>query len=58
VQEALYLADRVAIMSPRPGRILMEVEVPIERPRARRETITSADFAHLERIALDALEAA
>jgi hypothetical protein len=32
--------------------------VPIERPRARRETITSADFAHLERIALDALEAA
>jgi ABC-type nitrate/sulfonate/bicarbonate transport system ATPase subunit len=58
VQEALYLADRVAIMSPRPGRIVMELEVPIERPRPRRETITSADFAHLERLALDALEAA
>jgi NitT/TauT family transport system ATP-binding protein len=58
VQEALYLADRVAVMSPRPGRIVMELDVPIERPRPRRETVTSADFAHLERLALDALEAA
>src|SRR3954469_7756240 len=58
VQEALYLADRVAIMSPRPGRIVMELEVAIERPRPRRDTITSADFAALERLALDALEGA
>jgi NitT/TauT family transport system ATP-binding protein len=56
VQEAIYLADRVAIMSPRPGRIVAEIEVPIERPRPRRETITSPDFGHLERLALDALE--
>jgi NitT/TauT family transport system ATP-binding protein len=58
VQEALYLANRVAIMSPRPGRIVAEIEVPFERPRPRRETVTSGDFAHLERIALDALETA
>ena len=58
VQEALYLADRVAIMSPRPGRIVAEIAVPIERPRPRRETITSRDFAALERLALDALEPA
>jgi NitT/TauT family transport system ATP-binding protein len=56
VQEALYLADRVAIMSPRPGRIVAEIAVPMERPRPRRDTITSADFAALERLALDALE--
>jgi NitT/TauT family transport system ATP-binding protein len=58
VQEALYLADRVAIMSPRPGRIVAELAVPLERPRPRRATITSPDFAALERVALDALEGA
>ena len=56
VQEALYLADRVAIMSPRPGRIVAEIAVPFDRPRPRRATITSADFAALEGLALDALE--
>ena len=56
VQEAIYLADRVAIISPRPGRVVAEIEVPIERPRPRRATITSADFAALERLALDVLE--
>ncbi|MEA2495104.1 MAG: hypothetical protein QOJ29_3015 [Thermoleophilaceae bacterium] len=56
VLEALYLADRVAIMSPRPGQIVAEIEVPFERPRPRRATITSTDFAALEELALAALE--
>jgi len=56
VQEALYLADRVAIMSPRPGRVIAQIEVPFARPRPRRETITSPDFAALEKLALEALE--
>src|SRR3954453_16349251 len=55
VLEALYLADRVAVMSPRPGRIVAELEVPIERPRPRRETITSPEFAALKEQALEAL---
>lgn len=35
VDEALFLADRVVIMSPSPGRIKAELNVPFERPRDR-----------------------
>jgi NitT/TauT family transport system ATP-binding protein len=33
VEEALYLSDRVVVLSARPGRILEEVPVPFGRPR-------------------------
>lgn len=33
VTEAVYLADRVLVMSPRPGRLVAEVAVPFEHPR-------------------------
>jgi len=34
VEEAVYLADRVIVMSPRPGRIIGEVKIDIPRPRS------------------------
>src|SRR3954452_16018660 len=55
VQEAIYLADRVAVMSPRPGRIVAELPVDLPRPRARRETVTSEGFMAVEQKALEAL---
>lgn len=33
VREAAYLADRILVMSPRPGQIIADLDVPFERPR-------------------------
>jgi NitT/TauT family transport system ATP-binding protein len=55
VEEALYLADRVAVMSPRPGRVVAELDVDMPRPRPRRETVTDPAFVELKEEALEAL---
>jgi NitT/TauT family transport system ATP-binding protein len=43
VQEAVRLGDRVVVLSSRPGRVVAEFDVPIERPRR----IDSAPVAEL-----------
>lgn len=35
VEEAVFMADRVVVMSPRPGKIVGEVKIDIPRPRVR-----------------------
>lgn len=46
ISEAVFLADRVAIMSPRPGRIYGELPIPLPRPRTA-ALLGSASFAAL-----------
>ncbi len=54
IDEALYLADRVAIMCARPGRIVEIVPVDLPRPR----DLTSPAFNDLRRRASQVLEGA
>jgi ABC-type nitrate/sulfonate/bicarbonate transport system ATPase subunit len=35
VEEAVLLADRIVLLSPRPGRVVATLDVPLERPRHR-----------------------
>ena len=55
VTEALLLADRVAVLSPRPGRVVTELCIDLPRPRVRRELVGDPAFAEFERRALEAL---
>src|SRR6059058_1536936 len=41
VEEALVLADRVVILSPRPGHVISKLRVDFTRPRMRRELVVS-----------------
>jgi ABC-type nitrate/sulfonate/bicarbonate transport system ATPase subunit len=44
VEEALYIADRTLVLSPRPGRVLAAEPAPPRAP-SRAETVTGAAFA-------------
>ena len=45
IEEAVFLADRIVVMSPGPGRIETEVTVPLPRPRS----VVAPEFNELRR---------
>ena len=50
IHEAVYMADRVVVLSRRPGRVLAEVKIELERPRAERMMGEPAFVSATERI--------
>jgi NitT/TauT family transport system ATP-binding protein len=50
IGEAVYLADRVLVMTPRPGRIADELIIDLPRPRALDVMTTSEFGAYVKRI--------
>lgn len=52
IDEAIFLADRVVVMTPRPGRIREILPVAIERPRPMK-CLTSPEFSRLKARILD-----
>jgi NitT/TauT family transport system ATP-binding protein len=46
IPEAVFLSDKVFVMTPRPGRIFKVLEVPLPRPRSL-ESTTGPDFNRL-----------
>lgn len=55
IDEAIFLGDRVVVMSARPGRVKLTVDVHFERPRHPSLT-TSQQFQELKKSLLDAIE--
>jgi ABC-type nitrate/sulfonate/bicarbonate transport system ATPase subunit len=55
VDEALFLGDRVLVMTARPGAVKLEQVVALPRPR-RAELLTDPEFIRLKRVLLEAIE--
>jgi NitT/TauT family transport system ATP-binding protein/sulfonate transport system ATP-binding protein len=51
IDEAIYMSDRIAVMTPRPGRLERLIDVRLDRPRSR----TSPRFLELRAAILDEL---
>jgi ABC-type nitrate/sulfonate/bicarbonate transport system ATPase subunit len=55
VEEALYLSDRVAVLSARPAKIVEELRAPDPRAPSRDDAVTAPEFVAVRERALHAL---
>jgi NitT/TauT family transport system ATP-binding protein len=55
IEEALYLCDRVAVLSARPARIVAQLHAPAPRAADRDEAVTAPEFVGVREQALRAL---
>ncbi|WP_053960160.1 ABC transporter ATP-binding protein [Sulfobacillus thermosulfidooxidans] len=55
VEEAIVLADRVVVMTPRPGKIAADIAINLGRPREWDVTLSS-DFLHYKKSVLNILK--
>ena len=56
VEEAVYMSDRVAVMSNRPGRIKEIIDIDLDRPR-HYDMVATPRFQQLHRAVLDSIRA-
>ena len=54
IEEALFLADRIIVMSARPGRVIDDIRLPFARPR-HGDLVTETEFVRLKRHILNLL---
>jgi len=50
IQEAVWLADRVVVLSRRPGRVLATVPIPLGRPRTEAQLVEPGFVGAVERL--------
>lgn len=55
IDEALFLSDRVYVLTPRPARVALRLEIDLPRPR-HSEILTDSEFLRLKRCVMDVLE--
>jgi NitT/TauT family transport system ATP-binding protein len=55
IDEALFLADRLLVMSARPGRIIEDLRLDFPRPRTSANWSPAPEFSRLKRHCLDLL---